>query len=159
MRRGGPRLPKVSPRPAMPYPSTPCGQATPKTAFSSFRGWPAASPRPSFSLMDTPGGTPMNATAVYRLVFDKDFVARPGFRDVFFRIVGFFWVIGFSPPRGRKGGGKRNRIQWRTRWRHSVQRRGCRLVCRTWVANTFVHVHRASGAEGRFHDQGDNVKK
>jgi hypothetical protein len=37
MARGGHRLPKISPGPAMPNPPTPCGQAIPKT----FQGWPA----------------------------------------------------------------------------------------------------------------------
>jgi hypothetical protein len=32
---------KVSLGPAMPYPSTPCGRATPETAFHPFQGWPA----------------------------------------------------------------------------------------------------------------------
>jgi hypothetical protein len=31
-------LPKVSPRPAMPDPSTPCGRATPKAALRLFLG-------------------------------------------------------------------------------------------------------------------------
>jgi hypothetical protein len=34
MARGGHGLPEVSLGPAMPYPYTPCGQATPETAFS-----------------------------------------------------------------------------------------------------------------------------
>jgi hypothetical protein len=33
MARGGHRLPKVSPRPAMPFFCTPCGQVTPDTDF------------------------------------------------------------------------------------------------------------------------------
>jgi hypothetical protein len=33
MTRGDHGLPKASPRPAMPYPFTPCGQAIPETAM------------------------------------------------------------------------------------------------------------------------------
>jgi len=39
--RGGHGLPKVSPGPAMPDPSMPCGRATPETALQQFRGRPA----------------------------------------------------------------------------------------------------------------------
>jgi hypothetical protein len=45
--RDGHQLPKVSPRPAKPYPSTPCGRTTPKMAlqlFQPFRGGPPARP-------------------------------------------------------------------------------------------------------------------
>jgi hypothetical protein len=35
------RLPKVSFGPAMPYPSTPCEQATLETGLQPFQGWPA----------------------------------------------------------------------------------------------------------------------
>jgi hypothetical protein len=41
MERGGHGLPKVSPRTAMPFSSTPCGRATPETALEPFQGWPA----------------------------------------------------------------------------------------------------------------------
>ena len=41
MARGGHVLPKVSPGPALPDPSTPCGRATPKTALQLFLRWPA----------------------------------------------------------------------------------------------------------------------
>jgi hypothetical protein len=41
MGRGGHGLSKVSPRPAMSNPSTPCGRATTKTALWLFRGWRA----------------------------------------------------------------------------------------------------------------------
>jgi hypothetical protein len=34
-------LPKVLLQPALPYPSKPCGWATPKTTLQPFRGWPA----------------------------------------------------------------------------------------------------------------------
>jgi hypothetical protein len=37
---GGHGLPKVSPGPAIPYPSTPCGQTTPKTSLQLPQGWP-----------------------------------------------------------------------------------------------------------------------
>jgi hypothetical protein len=40
MAEGGHGLPKVSPGPGMPYPYTPCGQATPENASRSFQGWP-----------------------------------------------------------------------------------------------------------------------
>jgi hypothetical protein len=62
MARGGHGLPKVSPRPSMPYPYTPCGRATPETALRSFPVWPAhraGSRRPSSTSLDTPGHTPM----------------------------------------------------------------------------------------------------
>jgi hypothetical protein len=51
MARGGHGLPKVSPGPAMPYPSTPCGWTTPETALRLFQEWPARRAgglRPSF---------------------------------------------------------------------------------------------------------------
>jgi hypothetical protein len=41
MAKGIHGLPKVSPGPALPYPSMPCGRATPETAFQPFRRWPA----------------------------------------------------------------------------------------------------------------------
>jgi hypothetical protein len=41
MARGIHRLPKVSPGPAMPDPSMPCGLANPKTSIQPFLGWPA----------------------------------------------------------------------------------------------------------------------
>jgi hypothetical protein len=41
MARGGHGLPKVSSRPALTYPSTPCGGPTPKTVLRLFLGWPA----------------------------------------------------------------------------------------------------------------------
>jgi hypothetical protein len=42
MARGGYGFPKVSPRPAMPYQSTPGGQATTETPYGCFRGGPPA---------------------------------------------------------------------------------------------------------------------
>jgi hypothetical protein len=41
MARGVRGLPKVSPGPAMPYPSMPCRRATPETALRPFQRWPA----------------------------------------------------------------------------------------------------------------------
>jgi hypothetical protein len=49
MARGGHGLPKVSLGPAMPYPSTPYGRATPETALQ----------QPSSTPLDTPRHTPM----------------------------------------------------------------------------------------------------
>jgi hypothetical protein len=40
MASGGHGLFKVLPGPAMPYPSTPCGRATPEMALRPFHGWP-----------------------------------------------------------------------------------------------------------------------
>jgi hypothetical protein len=60
--RGGHGLPKVSPGLAMPYPSTPCRQATPETALRPFQGWPSCRVgdlRPSFTLLDTSYQPPM----------------------------------------------------------------------------------------------------
>jgi hypothetical protein len=55
--RGGHGLPKVSPGPAMAYPSTPCGRATSETGLQPFQGWPSrrvAGLQPSSSLLDPP---------------------------------------------------------------------------------------------------------
>jgi hypothetical protein len=52
MVRGGHRLPKVSPGPAMPYPSTPCGRATPQTAL-----------RPSSTPLEALRHTPLSKTS------------------------------------------------------------------------------------------------
>jgi hypothetical protein len=63
MARGGHRLPKFSPRPAMPFPSTPCGRATLETALQLFQGLPACKAgglRPSSTPLDTPRRTPMD---------------------------------------------------------------------------------------------------
>jgi hypothetical protein len=57
MTRGGHGLPKVSPGPTMPEPSTPCGRATPETALWPVQGWPAhraGGLQPSSTLLDTP---------------------------------------------------------------------------------------------------------
>jgi hypothetical protein len=57
MARGAHGLSKVLFGPAMPYPSTPCEQATPETARQLFQGWPthrAGGLRPSSTLLDTP---------------------------------------------------------------------------------------------------------
>jgi hypothetical protein len=56
-------LPKVSPGPAMPDPSTPCGRATPETALHQFLVWPdrkAGGLRPSSTPLDTPRRTGLN---------------------------------------------------------------------------------------------------
>jgi hypothetical protein len=56
MARGIDGLPKVSPGPAMPNPSTPCRQSTPEKAIQPFLGWPARRAgglRPSSTLLDT----------------------------------------------------------------------------------------------------------
>jgi hypothetical protein len=42
MARGGDGLPKVSPRPAMPNPSTPCGRAAYERPYGRFNGGPPA---------------------------------------------------------------------------------------------------------------------
>jgi hypothetical protein len=65
MAMGGHGLPKVLPGPAMPYPSTPCRQATPITALWPFQGWPAHRAgrlRPFSTPLDTPRRTPMLST-------------------------------------------------------------------------------------------------
>jgi hypothetical protein len=62
MGRGGHGLPKVSPEPAMPDPSMPCGRATHETALWPFQEWPAhrvGDLRPSSTSLDTPRCTPM----------------------------------------------------------------------------------------------------
>jgi hypothetical protein len=62
MERGGQGHPTVSPGPAIPDPSTPCGQATPKMALQLSQGWLAHGPgglQPSSTLLDTPCCTPM----------------------------------------------------------------------------------------------------
>jgi hypothetical protein len=46
----------------MPYPSLPCGRATPETAQEPFQRWPAHTAgglQPSSIPLDTPGRTPM----------------------------------------------------------------------------------------------------
>jgi hypothetical protein len=58
MARGGHGLARVSPRPAMPYPSTPVGGIP----LWPFQGWPAfrvGGLRPSSTLLDTPRCTPI----------------------------------------------------------------------------------------------------
>jgi hypothetical protein len=62
MARGGHGLPKVLIGPAMPYPSTLCGFATPKTAFQAFQGWSARRVGglwPSSVPLDTPFRPPV----------------------------------------------------------------------------------------------------
>jgi hypothetical protein len=62
MARGGHGIPKVLPGPALPYPSTPCGGATPEMALWLFQGFPAhmaGGLRPYFTPLDTPCRTRM----------------------------------------------------------------------------------------------------
>jgi hypothetical protein len=64
----GQGLPRVSPRPAMPYPSKPCGRATPVAALRSFQRWPVYRARSlrlraSSTFLDTPRGTPKSVAA------------------------------------------------------------------------------------------------
>jgi hypothetical protein len=62
MARGGHELPKVLLGPAMPYPSTVCGFATPETAFWAFQGWSAprvGGLRSSSIHLDTPFPPPV----------------------------------------------------------------------------------------------------
>jgi hypothetical protein len=64
MAKGGHGLPKVSPWPAKPYRSTPCGRATYKTTLQPFQRWPARRAgglRSSSTPLDTPRRTPMPA--------------------------------------------------------------------------------------------------
>jgi hypothetical protein len=59
--RGGHGLPKVSPGPAMTYPSIPCG-TTPETALWAFQGWTvrrAGGMRLSSTPLDTPRNRPL----------------------------------------------------------------------------------------------------
>jgi hypothetical protein len=59
--RGGHEVPKVSLGPALPKPSSPCGQATPETALWPYQGWlvrRASVLRPSSTPLDTPHRTP-----------------------------------------------------------------------------------------------------
>jgi hypothetical protein len=62
MARGGHGLPKLSLKPARPYPSTPCERATPETALQPFEEWPThrvGSLWPSSTSLDTPRHTSM----------------------------------------------------------------------------------------------------
>jgi hypothetical protein len=46
----------------LPYPSTPCGRATPETTLEPVQGWPARRAgglQPSFTSLNTPCRTPM----------------------------------------------------------------------------------------------------
>jgi hypothetical protein len=64
MARGIYGVPKVSPGPALPNSSTPCGQTTPETVLWPFRGWPAqrvGGLRSSSSPLDTPHHTGLNS--------------------------------------------------------------------------------------------------
>jgi hypothetical protein len=65
MARRGHGLPKVSPGPALPYPSSPCGRATPEMALRPLQRGPArrgARLRPSSSPLVTPRYTPVDMT-------------------------------------------------------------------------------------------------
>jgi hypothetical protein len=62
---GGHGLLQVSPKPSLPYPSTPCGRAGPETAWQQFLGWPT--PRacdlwPFSTPLETPRHTPMKGS-------------------------------------------------------------------------------------------------
>jgi hypothetical protein len=67
--RGGPTgygLLKVLPGPAMPYPCTPCGRATPETALREFQGrhtCRAGYLKPSSTPLDTPRRTSMTMSS------------------------------------------------------------------------------------------------
>jgi hypothetical protein len=76
MARGGYELPKVSPGPAMPNPSMPCGRATPETTLQPFLEFPAhraGGLRPSSTLLDTPRRTLVRGTngADLQAAFDR----------------------------------------------------------------------------------------
>jgi hypothetical protein len=71
MATGGYGLPKVSPGPALSYPSTPCGWATPETALWPFLGWPACMAgglRLSYTFLDTPCHMPIMKTTIRRMI-------------------------------------------------------------------------------------------
>jgi hypothetical protein len=80
MGRGDHGLPKVSPGPTMPYPSMPCGRASPETAISAlrlFQLWPACRAgglRPSPTPLDTPRRAPMATSSAWKLLFEKRLV-------------------------------------------------------------------------------------
>jgi hypothetical protein len=70
MARDDQGLPKVLPRPTMPYLSMPCGQATPEMASLPLQGWPThrvESLRPSSNSLITPRHRPMCA-CIRRLI-------------------------------------------------------------------------------------------
>jgi hypothetical protein len=71
MARVGNELPNVSPGHAMPYPSTPCGRATPETALQLFQGWlahRAGNLRPPSTPSDTSRRTPKTLMASFRSI-------------------------------------------------------------------------------------------
>jgi hypothetical protein len=86
MARGIHRLPKVSLGPAMPYPSTPFGRATPKTALQPFLGWPACRAgglRPSSTPLDTPRRTGLVGAQTERpIIWDMFWQTRTGEAEV-----------------------------------------------------------------------------
>jgi hypothetical protein len=76
MARGGHGLPKVSPESAMPYPSTPCRQATCKVGGL----------RPSSTPLDTPRCTAMIKPDVFDIEH-KELSASPGRRPLFYEFI------------------------------------------------------------------------
>jgi hypothetical protein len=101
MARGGHALPKVSPRPAMPNPSTPCGWATPETTFQPFQGWPASRAgnlRPSSTLLDTPRRTPIIESSICRIIsksicfLSNRLLSKAHISFVLFRLHGYCFV-------------------------------------------------------------------
>jgi hypothetical protein len=87
---GGQGLPKLSLGPAMPYPSTLCGPATPETALWPFQGRSACRAgglRPSSTPLDTPRRTPMTITGQ-----DQTFIVLR-----LKSICGKFWRLHYGP--------------------------------------------------------------
>jgi hypothetical protein len=71
MARGVHRLPKVSPGPAMPDPSTSCGRAIPETALHPFHRWSscrAGGLWPTSTPSDTPRTTPMGPGSFFNFL-------------------------------------------------------------------------------------------
>jgi hypothetical protein len=71
---GGHGLLKVSPGPALRYPSTPCRRATPDRALWPFLGCPTlrvGGLQQSSSLLDTPRHTSMITIRIFRSFFQK----------------------------------------------------------------------------------------
>jgi hypothetical protein len=95
MVRGGHGLSKVSPGPAIPNPSTPCGQATPETALRPFRGWPARRAgglRPSSTPLITPRHTPTHLTASCQRLADV-FARDSWLLNLCLRLLHFFFRV------------------------------------------------------------------
>lgn len=90
MARGSDGLPKVLLRPAMPYPSTLCEQATPEAALQPFQRWSAlrvTGLRASSIPFDTPRRTPM--------LYDKG--KNPSSTNSFCFFLDLFRTGGFTP--------------------------------------------------------------